>query len=151
MPVSEPRRRDLFSWFEEAMGPDRAATMMDLLPPPGSEGVATKEAVSLVRQDLAALEERTGLRFDALEERTGLRFAALEERIAVRFDAMDERTELRFQTMDERMGSVETRLESRLQQEIVGATRTFVTWLIATNAAVVAAIGIAAGLVIGLS
>lgn len=49
MPVTEKQRHQLFVWFEEQMGQERAATMMELMPPTGFAELATK-------QDLAQLE-----------------------------------------------------------------------------------------------
>ena len=51
MPVSEFERHEVFKWLEERMGPERASTMMDLLPPVGWSDIAT-------RRDLEALEAR---------------------------------------------------------------------------------------------
>ena len=50
-PVNEFQRHEVFKWLEERMGPERAATMMDLLPPVGWSDIAT-------RRDLEALEAR---------------------------------------------------------------------------------------------
>lgn len=49
MAVTERRRHELFKWFEEQMGEERAATMIELMPPTGFAELATK-------QDLAELE-----------------------------------------------------------------------------------------------
>jgi hypothetical protein len=43
--VSETQRHQLFQWFEEAMGQQRAAVMMDLLPPVGWTDLATSADV----------------------------------------------------------------------------------------------------------
>jgi hypothetical protein len=51
MTVSEYERTQLFNWFEEHMGRERATTMMNLLPPLGWGDVAT-------RRDLEVLEEK---------------------------------------------------------------------------------------------
>lgn len=51
MSVSEFQRHEVFKRLEERMGPERAATMMDLLPPVGWSDIAT-------RRDLEALEAR---------------------------------------------------------------------------------------------
>ena len=51
MSVTEYQRHQIFQWFEEAMGPERAAVMMDLLPPVGWGDIATKT-------DLVVLEGR---------------------------------------------------------------------------------------------
>ena len=62
MSVSEHERLQLFSWFEEHMGSERAATMMSLLPPVGWGDVAT-------RRDLDLLETRIDAKFDQVEAR----------------------------------------------------------------------------------
>ena len=49
MAVTERQRHQLFNWFEEQMGQERAATMIELMPPTGFAELATK-------QDLAELE-----------------------------------------------------------------------------------------------
>ncbi len=43
MPVSEYERHQLFVWFEEQLGPERAATMMNLLPPVSADEIVTKD------------------------------------------------------------------------------------------------------------
>jgi hypothetical protein len=51
--ITEYERHQVFQWCEQAMGPERAAIMMRLLPPVGWHDIAT-------RTDLHALE--SGLR-----------------------------------------------------------------------------------------
>lgn len=51
MAVTERQRHELFKWFEEQMGEERASTMIELMPPTGFAELATK-------QDLAELEAR---------------------------------------------------------------------------------------------
>lgn len=48
MSVTEYERHQIFQWYEEAMGRERASVMMNLLPPVGWGEVAT-------RSDLAAM------------------------------------------------------------------------------------------------
>src|SRR3546814_5447924 len=43
--VSESQRHQLYQWFEEAMGSEKAAVMMDLLPPCGWGDIATSDDV----------------------------------------------------------------------------------------------------------
>jgi hypothetical protein len=69
MSVSEHERHQLFTWFEEHMGSERAATMMSLLPPTGWGDVAT-------RRDLELLEARIDAKLDQLEARFEARFEA---------------------------------------------------------------------------
>ena len=58
MEVTEYDRHQLFVWFEERMGPERAATMMNLIPPIGWFELASKH-------DLVELEGRLDARLDA--------------------------------------------------------------------------------------
>ena len=61
MEVTEQQRHRLFVWFEEQMGQERAATMMELIPPTGSSELAT-------RRDL----EELAARFDGMASKTDL-------------------------------------------------------------------------------
>lgn len=54
MSVSESQRHQLFQWFEETMGPERAAVMMDLLPPVGWGDLATKGDFDALRMEFKA-------------------------------------------------------------------------------------------------
>jgi hypothetical protein len=60
--LDERARHELFLRLEQALGAASAETLMEMLPPVGWADVAT-------RRDLAALEERMDLRFEALEQR----------------------------------------------------------------------------------
>jgi hypothetical protein len=70
--ISEKERRELFNRLEEALGPEGAGTLMDMLPPAGWVDVATKH-------DLAALEQRLDQRIDGLEQRFDGRFDGLDQ------------------------------------------------------------------------
>jgi hypothetical protein len=74
MSVSEHDRHQLFTWFEEHMGSERAATMMSLLPPVGWGDVATKgdldQQIAATRHDIDVLRQdvrRLEARVDAVE------------------------------------------------------------------------------------
>lgn len=60
MEVTEYDRHQLFVWFEERMGPERAATMMNLIPPIGWFELASKH-------DLVELEGRIDGKLARLE------------------------------------------------------------------------------------
>lgn len=62
MSVTERARHELHERLVELMGPSRAETLMEHLPPTGWGDVAT-------RADLDHLEERIHLRMEALEHR----------------------------------------------------------------------------------
>ena len=72
MPVSESQRHQLFEWFQEAMGPERAAVMMDLLPPVGWSDLATKADLHALRAelrgDIARLEGRMDHGFGRMQK-----------------------------------------------------------------------------------
>ena len=57
MVLDERARHELFLRLEQALGPESAETLMEMLPPVGWADVATK-------RDLDALEERMNLRFE---------------------------------------------------------------------------------------
>jgi hypothetical protein len=63
--ITEYERHQIFQWCEEAMGPERAAIMMELLPPVGWGDIAT-------RAELVALEQRLDARIERLEGRMEL-------------------------------------------------------------------------------
>lgn len=67
MEVTEYERHQLFVWFEEHMGSERAATMMDLTPPVGWFDLATK-------QDLVQLDDRLSARMSEMETRMTSRY-----------------------------------------------------------------------------
>ena len=58
MPVTEYERHQLFTWFEEHMGSDRAATIMSLLPPVGWADIAMYAAKS----DPATSDSQVGIK-----------------------------------------------------------------------------------------
>jgi hypothetical protein len=93
MVVDDRSRHELYRRLEEVLGLEAATTLIEHLPPAGWAEVATKH-------DLANLEERLELRFDA-------RFAAIDGR----FDRVDER----FNSIDERFNSLEERFEERFK------------------------------------
>jgi hypothetical protein len=119
MAVSEYERTQLFNWFEEHLGKERASTMMNLLPPVGWGDVAT-------RRDLELLEERLDHRFDHRFDRVDARI----DRIEVRLDGIAE-------TMAATMATKADLAQSRYELQ-----RTLVTWIFAAQATVVAAVGL---------
>ena len=111
MGVTEQQRHALLTWFEEQMGPERAATMMELMPPAGAAELATK-------RDLNDLERRLDARFAAVD---------------ARFDAH------------------EARFDAKLEAMRSTTLRTVGTWLFASQAAVITAIGVATGVIVALT
>ena len=130
MSITEYERNQLFTWFEEHMGKERAN--VSLLPPVGWADVATK-------RDLDVLGERLDAKIDALASRMDTRFEALDyrfESIDRRFEAIDHR----FESVDHRLDTFATKAD--LYEVRSDLQRTFVTWMFASQAAVVAAVGI---------
>jgi hypothetical protein len=97
--VTEHERHQLFGWFEEHMGQERAATMMKVIQPEGWSDVLTK-------RDLLDVEGRLDARFVSFEARMNQRFAEFETRV----------------------------------------TRTFVGWMLGSQAVMVAVVGLLVGL-----
>jgi hypothetical protein len=50
--ITEYERHQIFKWYEEKMGPERASVMMQLLPPVGWHDVATKADLQALRAEL---------------------------------------------------------------------------------------------------
>jgi hypothetical protein len=94
--ITEASRHHLVSSLEEAIGQEAAMTLAAHLPPVGWADVATKH-------DLAAMEERLTLRFDARFEVVDERFTRIDER----FTRVDER----FDQIDQRFTGVDARLD----------------------------------------
>jgi hypothetical protein len=115
MPVTEYERNELFGWFEEHMGKERAATMMSLLPPVGWADVATK-------RDLDVAVQRLDAKIDVVAAQLTGRIDVVE----VRLDSLAE----------------QTATKADLQELGAGLQRTFVTWLLTAHGAVVAAVGL---------
>jgi hypothetical protein len=71
VPITDKQRHDLFSKLEEALGPEHAATMMELLPPVGWADVATKHDLDALR--VATRHDLDALRSDMRAELSDLR------------------------------------------------------------------------------
>jgi hypothetical protein len=136
MSVTESERHQLFSWFEEHMGQERAATMMNLVPPVGWAEVAT-------RHDLDELDGRLTTRIDALESKLDARFETLETRFEARFQAL----EYRFDATDGKFEALENRIVAKVETVRSELLRTFGTWLLLSQAAVIATISVVIALV----
>lgn len=86
MSVSESQRHQVFQWFEEAMGPERAAVIMDMLPPVGWADLATKDDVRLLgvelRSEMARFEGRMDHALARLQRTTYLSVLASNATVA---------------------------------------------------------------------
>ena len=163
MSVTEYERNQLFAWFEEHMGKERAAAMMNLLPPIGWGDVAMKRDLDVVVERIDARFERVDARFDRVDarfEQVDARFVQVDARfdqMDARFDAMDARfdamdakfegLEARFQTLDGKVDHWVGQMASKSDIEALRSDlqRTFITWILTAQATVVAAVvGLAA-------
>jgi hypothetical protein len=115
MSATEFERHQLFSWFEEHMGRERASTMMNLLPPAGWGDVATRRDLHLVETRIDTLEAGLNARIDTLEARLNARIDTLEARL-------------------------DAKIEARLSEFRSELMRTLGTWLFASQAAVIAVV-----------
>ena len=52
MAVTEAAKHDLYAYFQDTMGEQRATTLMELLSPAGWADVATKQDLALLRTEL---------------------------------------------------------------------------------------------------
>ena len=93
MSIDDRSRQELFQRLDEALGPKAAEVLMAHLPPVGWADVATKH-------DLAALEQRTNMRFDRIDER--------------------------FSRFEERIEKVEERMIGRMHAELAAQSRTMI-------------------------
>lgn len=121
MAITEKQRHDLFKKLEETLGPD-AATLMDMLPPLGWADVATKH-------DLAALQLATTQELASFKQETRREFAAVRINL--------ERLERRIDGLGEVFAT-----KAELQQELRGQTRTFVAWMVTSQATLVAVVAL---------
>jgi ribosomal protein L29 len=118
MSVTEHERHELYTWFQENMGSERADILINLLPPVGWGDVAT-------RRDLAEFQAATARDLSDLRAETKRDIAEL------RAETKHEFAELRAE-----LAEMETRIGTRLTDQM----RTFGTWLFASQAAVIAAL-----------
>lgn len=79
MAVTEETRYKIYEAFKASYGDEMANGLIEMFPPAGAD-VGTK-------QDLAALEDRIGLRFETLEARFGERLERELRRQSARFTA----------------------------------------------------------------
>jgi hypothetical protein len=124
MSVTEYERNQLFSWFEEHMGSERAATMMNLLPPVGWGDVATKRDI-----------DRLDARIDTVAERLETKIDIVAERLETKIDTFAER-------LDAKIGDIRHSTRADMQELRSDLQRTFVTWMLISQATVVTAVGL---------
>jgi hypothetical protein len=152
--VTERQRHDLFKRFEETLGPEHAATMMELLPPVGWADVATKHDLDAMRaatkQDIDAMRAATKQDIDAMRAATKQDIDAMRAATKQDIDAMGAATKhdidalridvdaLRAATKHD-LDGLEHRLEARL-------TRSFMTWLLTGMGIQTAVVGLLVGL-----
>ena len=119
MSVTEYERHQIFQWYEEAMGSERAKIMMNLVPPVGWGEVAT-------RTDLAALAN--GLRGEMSVLSSGLRGEMGE----LRGDLRGEMAELRGE-----MKALGSELRGEIKAGNAELLRTLFFAIVASNATLV--------------
>jgi hypothetical protein len=157
MSVTEYERNHLFAWFEEHMGKERAATMMNLLPPVGWGDVATKRDLDVLADRLDtkidAVAERLDSKIDAVAARLDSKIDGIAERLDSKIDGVAGRLDTRMDGLEVRIDLVGARTDARIDEStaVVRADvaelrsdlqRTFATWMFAAQGAVVAAIGL---------
>jgi hypothetical protein len=152
MSISENERHQLFTWFEEQMGTERAATMMNLVPPVGWGDIATRRDLVNLDGKIDGAAERLDAKIDRAVERLDAKIDAvagqLDAKISavdVKIDAVAERLDNKIDALDSmcdrRFSALETRLDG-LDARLDRMNQSFITWVFAAQGAVVAAIGI---------
>lgn len=139
MPVTEHERHQLFAWFEENLGPERAATLMSLLPPVGWGDVATRH--DLDQQMAAMRQDLDRLRRDLDQHMATTRHELDQHMAMTRHELGLVREELR--RFDERL---DERIDARLGQFRAELLRTLGTWLFASQAVVIATLSLVVAL-----
>jgi hypothetical protein len=128
--IDERGRHEVYLAFEELLGAERADKVMSMLPPSGWADVARRDdvtrEVSLLRADMGVLRADMGvLRADVRADMEVLR-------ADVHADIEELRGEIGMLRSD--MGSMEHRLDARLDRSIAQLTRTLSLGLIAALA-----------------
>jgi hypothetical protein len=143
MSVSEHERTQLFRWFEEHMGKERAQTMMALVPPVGWGDMATRRDLELLEGRLDAKIDRLDVKIDRLDTRIdGLdaRIDGIGGRLGGRLELVERRLDSMATAMVTKQDLAELRAE--LAHSHAGLQRTLVTWMLASQATVVATVGV---------
>ena len=108
------RDHELYQGLESALGATVATGLMERLPPPPVDRLATKDDVAVVSGELAALRSDVDQRFDKIDQRF--------DKIDLRFDKMDERfaqMDLRFTAGEVGLATLGGKVDT-LRQEMVG-------------------------------
>jgi hypothetical protein len=133
MSVTDDERNKLYVWFEEHMGSERAAIMMRVLPPVGWNDIAT-------RRDLDHLGDRLDARIDGLDVKLDARIDGLDVKLDARIDAVEVKLDGAVAQMATKADMSDLRAE--FHESFVAMQRSFVTWLLTAQAAVVGLVGI---------
>ncbi len=147
MSITEYQRHELFNWFEEHMGKERATTMMNLVPPVGWGDVATSRDLELHRA--ATKADLEVLRADMHQDVQRLRQEMQDEFKAVRTEMNDGLSAVRTE-MNDGLSAVRTEMNNSLKdvrtelaslrQDVSALGRTFAGWLFLSRAAVIGAV-----------
>ncbi len=153
MSITEYERHQLFTWFEEHMGKERATTMMNLVPPVGWGDVATerdlRQHAAMTRRDLQehraeteqALQEHRAATERALQEHRVATARALQEhRAETKRDLHELHDEIAMTRQELHDEIATTRHEIAAMEARLG--RTVAGWLFASQTAVIAAVAV---------
>lgn len=153
MSITEYERHQLFTWFEEHMGKERATTMMNLVPPVGWGDVATERDVrqhaAMTRRDLQehraetkrALQEHRAETERALQEHraeTNRDLHELHDEIAMTRQELHNEIAMSRQELHDEIAT--TRHEIAAMEARLG--RTVAGWLFASQTVVIAAVAV---------
>ena len=98
MTITDEQVAHLRSSLDRTIGHEATTTVMSMLTAVDVSGLATKDEVQVLRDDIRALGERMDHRFEMVD----LRFEALDTKWTDRINAMDQKWTDRINAMDER-------------------------------------------------
>ena len=116
MSVTEFQRHQIFQWLEGAMGPEKAAIMMDLLPPVGWGDLATKADLGALRTELKGELARLEGKIDRMDGK---------------IDGVDARLDGKIDRMEGRMEHGFARLQRQIYLTTVASNVTVVSLVLA--------------------
>ncbi|HEX2040583.1 MAG TPA: hypothetical protein VHF47_12735 [Acidimicrobiales bacterium] len=126
MAVTEAAKHDLYTGLQETMGEERAATLMELLPPSGTD-LATKQdvdrAIALLRSDVTA--EFTSVRaemaagFKSVRTEMAAEFKSVRTEMAAEFTSVRSEMAAEFTSVRSELKAVRTEMDG-LRHELKG-------------------------------
>ena len=151
MPVTEAQRHRLYESLKAAIGSEEADIMMSLVPPTGWGDVVSRanlrsESLAL-RADFAAFRSEVNGDFAAFRSEVNSDFAAFRAEMTAELSAFRSEVCAEFAAVRSEMVAESAQLRAEMASALHQQTRSLGTWLVASQAVVIAAIGLLLGIV----